>query len=222
MNLASNRINSFEFGVFTMLPKTLKYLNVANNVLSYGYYLAEFGSLQNLVTLTFSYQSFFHQVWVKNFLIRCNYTLDPCNSVKTDGLSNFTESPNTGKVIRQFSSSLKRPKNITVYIPPKMEVLYFHDNMYKLELQDFTLKSVNGPKLTHFHLQNNIIYSLTGPIIGLSSVLHADLSNNFCSYISPKFFNDFQNISFHDLSHNALGEIIENDVNGNIFAIFSS
>nr|XP_022305233.1 toll-like receptor 4 [Crassostrea virginica] len=200
-----------------MLPKTIKYLNVANNVLSYGYYLAEFGSLQNLVTLNKSYQAFFHQVWVQSFLIGCNDTLDPCNSVKTDVERNITENSDTGEVIGQFSSSLQRLKNITIYFPPKMEVLYFHDNMYKLELQDFTLKSVDGPKLTHFHLQNNIIYSLTGPITGLSSVVHADLSNNFCSYISPKFFNDFQNLSFLDLSHNALGEIIENDVNGNIF-----
>ncbi|XP_078329102.1 toll-like receptor 4 [Crassostrea virginica] len=217
LNLASNRINSFEFGVFSMLPKTIRYLNVANNALSYGYYLAEFGSLQNLVTLNISYQAFFHQVWVQNFLIGCNDTRDPCNSVKTDVERNFTENSDTGEVIGQFSSSLQRLKNITIYFPPKMEVLYFHDNMYKLELQDFTLKSVDGPKLTHFHLQNNIIYSLTGPITGLSSVVHADLSNNFCSYISPKFFNDFQNMSFLDLSHNALGEIIENDVNGNIF-----
>nr|XP_022305213.1 toll-like receptor 2 [Crassostrea virginica]XP_022305214.1 toll-like receptor 2 [Crassostrea virginica]XP_022305215.1 toll-like receptor 2 [Crassostrea virginica] len=195
LNLASNHV-SFEFGVLSMLPKTIKYLNVANNVLSYGYYLAEFGSLQNLVSLNISYQSFVHQVWVQNFV---------------------PENPDTGEVMGKFSYCSQSPENITIYFPPKMQVLYFHDNMYKLELPDFTFKSVDGPKLTHVHLQNNIIYSLTGPITGLSSVVYADLSNNFCSYISPKFFNDFQNMSFLDLSHNALGEIVEKDVTGNIF-----
>ncbi|XP_062591439.1 toll-like receptor 4 [Saccostrea cucullata] len=44
LNLASNRINSLETGLLTELPKSLKHLNLANNILSFGFYLAEFGS----------------------------------------------------------------------------------------------------------------------------------------------------------------------------------
>lgn len=61
LNLASNRINSLELGVLSTLPKSLKHLNLANNVLSFGFYLAEFGSLENIVSLNTSFQSYFHQ-----------------------------------------------------------------------------------------------------------------------------------------------------------------
>jgi Leucine-rich repeat (LRR) protein len=59
LNLASNRIHSLEFGVLNDLPKSLKHLNIANNILSYGHYIIEFGVLQNLVTLNLSFSLLF-------------------------------------------------------------------------------------------------------------------------------------------------------------------
>jgi Leucine-rich repeat (LRR) protein len=83
-------------------------------------------------------------------------------------------------------------------------------------LPDFVFKSVNKPALTHMFMQNNIIYRLNGPLKGLGTVRYADFSNNFCSYISPRFFKDFPNLSYLDLSHNALGELLESDQKGEI------
>lgn len=211
LNLASNRINSLELGVISALPKSLKHLNLANNVLSFGFYLAEFGSLENIVSLNASFQSYFHQLEIKDFLIRCNDTpyRPRCNSDRTREQIKVID-------VNQWNR-LDRRKNISIYLPPKLEVLYFHDNLYKLTLQDFTFKTVGPSRVTHFYLQNNIIYQLNGPIMGLNSIQYIDLSNNFCNFISDRFFDGIHNVSFLDLSQNALGEVLENDVKGIIF-----
>ncbi|XP_061165590.1 toll-like receptor 4 [Saccostrea echinata] len=205
LNLASNRINSLEFGVLSELPKSLKHLNLANNVLSYGLYIVEFGGLINVVTLNASFQSSFHQIRVKDFFLSCNDTRLVCRTLSENHRGNLVRN-------NRLSSY-----NITIFIPPKIQAFYFHDNLYKMTLQDYALSSTSKPVLTKLYLQNNIIYKLIGPITGIASVFHADFSNNFCSYISPRFFEDFKNLSFLDLSHNALGENLENDLDGNLF-----
>lgn len=213
LNLASNRINSLELGVLSTLPKSLKHLNLANNVLSFGFYLAEFGSLENIVSLNTSFQSYFHQLEIKDFFVRCNDTRNRqiCNSDRShDHLR--------GKEVMQWNQlSLARRKNISIYLPPKLEVLYFHDNLYKLTLQDFTFKTVGPSSVTYLYLQNNIIYELNGPILGLDSLQYIDLSNNFCNFISDRFFDGIHNATYLDLSQNALGEVLEKDVKGIIF-----
>ncbi|XP_061165533.1 toll-like receptor 4 [Saccostrea echinata] len=210
LNLASNRINSLELGVLTELPKSLKHLNLANNVLSFGLYLAEFGVMDNMVTLNASFQSSFHQLKIKDFFIGCNDTRPVCATMSENQHGNLVSNN------RRFSSLL-RPKNITIYLPPKLKSLYFHDNLYKMTLQDFAFTSVTKSALSKVYLQNNIIYEMNGPITGIDNVVYMDLSNNFCSNISPRFFEDFKNLCYLDLSHNALGENLENDIDGKIF-----
>ncbi|XP_061165648.1 toll-like receptor 4 [Saccostrea echinata] len=209
LNLASNRINSLEAGVLSDLPKSLKHLNLANNRLSFGIYLVEFGDLSNIVTVNASFQSSFHQLKVEDIVMSCNDTRPVC----------ATLSENQHRYLRsnRWSTLLLRPKNITILLPSTLQSVYFHDNMYKMTLQDFSFKFISKPALSKLYLQNNIIYELNGPIVGMKSVFHADFSNNFCRYISPRFFEDFRNLSHLDLSYNALGENLENDVDGKIF-----
>lgn len=213
LNLASNRINSLELGVLSTLPKSIKHLNLANNDLSFGYYLAEFGNLQNIVSLNISFQSSFHQIWTENFLIRCNDTRrrSVCRSERS------TDQDDGQKQIKWNNFSLKRRMNISIYLPPRIEKLYLHDNLYKMTVQDYSFTSLGPPSLTHVYLQNNIIYQLNGPITGLTSIYYMDMSNNFCGFISSCFFDDFKNMSYLDLSQNALGEVLENDVDGQVF-----
>ncbi|XP_052693897.1 toll-like receptor 4 [Crassostrea angulata] len=207
LNLASNRINSLEFGVLSTLPKSLKHLNLANNVLSYGFYIAEFGSLHSMISLNISFQSYFHQLKYSDLLNVCNDSRTQQTSVR----SNYPvkDSKTTGN--SQVSSTL------SLYLPPNLEVFYFHDNMYKMTLEKFSFTSLGPPKITHLYFQNNIIYGLNGPILGANSVRYIDLSNNFCNFISDQFFDGMNNVSYLDLSKNALGKVLEDDYNGNIF-----
>ncbi|XP_062587183.1 toll-like receptor 4 [Saccostrea cucullata] len=211
LNLAYNRINSLESGVLTEFPKSLKYLNLANNVLSFGIYLLEFGDLSNIITINASFQSSFHQMRLIEFFTSCKDT-------KPGQCANLTENQNGETTVKKrINLTLQTQVNITVFLPPNLKTLYFHDNLYKMTLQNFVFKSVKAPVLSRIYFQNNIIYELNGPITGIESVFHADFSNNFCSYISPWFFKDLKNISYLDLSKNALGENLENDVEGEIF-----
>jgi Leucine-rich repeat (LRR) protein len=212
LNLASNRISSLELGVLAELPSSLKHLNIANNKLGFGLYIAEFGSLENIVTLNVSFQSSFHQIYTKQFLVSCNDTRRPACTTSTEGYNDVTLSK------LSHLSLPGGPFNITVYLPPNLQRFYFHDNLYKMAVQDFVLKSTRTPAaVTHLYAQNNIIYNLTGPVNGVQSVRYVDLSNNFCTILSPHFFKYFRSLSYLDLSHNALGESFENDKKGEIF-----
>ncbi|XP_062597980.1 toll-like receptor 4 [Saccostrea cucullata] len=209
LNLASNRINSLEWGVLSELPTSLKHLNLANNVLSFGLYIVELGNVANLLTIDASFQSSFHQLKLKDFFIGCNDTKPVCNN-----------SSSNDKHVDLFMNgwlSVQRQANITISLPSTLQYFYFHDNLYKMTLQEFTFRFFGKPMLSHIYMQNSIIYKLNGPMKGLESVIYADFSNNFCSYISPRFFEDFKNLSHLDLSNNVLGETIENDINGDIF-----
>ncbi|XP_062601892.1 toll-like receptor 4 [Saccostrea cucullata] len=210
LNLASNRINSLELGVLTELPKSLKYLNLANNVLSFGFYLLEFGDLSNIITINASFQSSFHQIRLKDFSTSCKDTKQECANLIENQHGETT-------VKKRLKLPLLTQVNVTVFLPPNLKTLYFHDNLYKMTLQNFVFKTIKTPELSRVYFQNNIIYELNGPITGIESVIHADFSNNFCSYISPGFFKDLKNLSYIDLSNNALGENLENDVEGEIF-----
>ncbi|XP_056003257.1 toll-like receptor 4 [Ostrea edulis] len=208
LNIASNRISRLEFGVLTELPRSLKHLNLANNILSFGFYIVEFGDLENVVSLNISFQAFFHQIYTKQFFIQCNDTRPDLQ----------TESHSELPMLSTASlSTFRGTQNISIFIPPKLERFYSHDNLYKVVLQDYVFKTVSKPVLTHIFMQNSFVYRLNGPLKGIESVIYANFSNNFCSYISPRFFEDFPNLSQLDLSHNALGEHLESDHQGEIF-----
>ncbi|XP_048749353.2 toll-like receptor 4 [Ostrea edulis] len=210
LNIASNRISSLEFGVLTELPRSLKHLNIANNILSFGLYIIEFSDLKNVVSLNISFQATFHQIYTKNFSIQCNDTRpDLKHCTEFHGVESMSSSASL--------STFRKTQNISIFIPPKLKRFYFHDNLYKLVLQDYVFKTVSKPVLTHIFMQNCIIYRLNGPLKGIESVRYADFSNNFCSYISPRFFEDLPNLSHLDLSNNALGENLESDHKGEIF-----
>nr|XP_011430876.2 toll-like receptor 4 isoform X2 [Crassostrea gigas] len=209
LNLASNRINSLEFGVLSTLPKSLKHLNLANNVLSFGFYILEFGSLHSLITVNVSFQSKFHQLKYKDFF-------NVCNDSRTRQIGNYGSSHSIVTDSNKTKISLVS-STVRLYIPPSLEIFYFHDNMYKMTLEKFAFSSKGPPKITHLYFQNNIIYQLNGPISGANSVRYMDLSNNFCNFISDYFFDDLKNLSYLDLSQNVLGKVLEDDNSGNTF-----
>ncbi|XP_061179490.1 toll-like receptor 4 [Saccostrea echinata] len=72
LNIASNRINVFQFRMLSVLPKTLRKLNVADNVLGVGAYLWTFGQLSSLQILNASFQSSFHNIKDFDFNVYCH------------------------------------------------------------------------------------------------------------------------------------------------------
>lgn len=85
INIALNRINSFEFGVLNLFPKSLRVLNIADNVLSFCFYLMEFASLSNVQILNIRFQNSFTSRGIyKNYIITTIQTKCPFRSCPSD------------------------------------------------------------------------------------------------------------------------------------------
>ncbi|XP_060075270.1 uncharacterized protein LOC132554958 [Ylistrum balloti] len=64
---------------------------------------------------------------------------------------------------------------------------------------------------------NNLFHSWKGPLLNLKHLKHADLSNNYCSYISDNFLMDKNRLETLLVQNNLLGLVLYKDVNGKIF-----
>ncbi|XP_056002205.1 toll-like receptor 4 isoform X2 [Ostrea edulis] len=226
LNLASNRIHSLETGALTSLPKSLRVLNLSDNILSFGFYIMEFAVLQNLEILNISFQLQFHQAIMNiEFFENCNDTLNPSRMADPDHKNDDHSKIKTywNELISEphrFNSSLQglagNIENFTIYFPPNAREIYFHDNLYKFSVPKLPIGMNN--KLSHLFVQRNIIYELRGPITGLGNVEYIDFSGNFCGYLARDIFKDFPKLKHFNLSNNALGASFEADENGQIFS----
>ena len=236
LNVASNRISSLELGALSLLPKSLRVLDIADNVLTFGFYMMEFAVLYNLEILNVSFQDSFHQVGLNGaFAENCNDTrkIGPCVSVKgtveDNDQSVMDRKINKGSLFPDLMNNVfttvldhtyidgfpKATKIYTIYLPRNLRKLYYHDNLYKMSIPSFPFSPNN--KLTHVFGQQNIIYELVGPVTGVTHVLYMDLSGNFCKFISKTFFRTFSNLEFLNLSNNALSQTFENENEGELF-----
>nr|XP_022308408.1 toll-like receptor 2 [Crassostrea virginica] len=206
LNVASNRIHSLELGLLSLLPKSLRVINVADNVLSFGFYLMEVSSLGRLEILNASFQHSFHQVDFHNFFDKkCNDTRKPsCNCL------------NFYKLLAPVPNELSiGVLNYTLYLPRNAKKIYIHDNLLKVSIREFPFSPNN--RLTHIFAQNNIVYELIGPFTGLLKLQYLDLSGNFCKFINKKFFQHFPSLRFLNLSNNALSQTFRSDDQGELF-----
>ena len=204
LNVASNRIHSLELGLFSLLPKSLRVINVADNVLSFGFYLMEVSSLGRLEILNASFQHSFHQVDFHNFFDKkCNDTRKPSSYlntkqaliIKDDKDSNYL---NFYKLLAPVPNELSiGVLNYTLYLPRNARKFYVHDNLLKVSIREFPFAPYN--RLTHIYAQNNIVYELIGPFTGLFKLQYLDLSGNFCKFINRKFFQHFPSLQFLNL-----------------------
>lgn len=216
LNIASNRISSFETGFLNVLPKSLRILNIADNVLSFGMFIFEFSVLPNLEILNVSFQDSFHQVGMNgDFFENCNDTkVATCNCMNNNKYMYESNSASKSNTISLQGFS-KPSANISFYLPRNLQKLYYHDNLYKMLIPEFPMGLNNS--LTHIYLQRNIIYEVIGPITGLKRVRYVGFSGNFCKFIAKSFFIPFVGLEILNLSNNALSQIFESDENGEFF-----
>ncbi|XP_062579321.1 toll-like receptor 4 [Saccostrea cucullata] len=230
-NLASNRIQTLETGVLTSLPKSLRVLNLADNMLSFGFYLMEFAVMRNLEVLNISLQNFSHQIRMSvDFFKNCNDTRSPPRvhvaGVNQNAIENYQSYKDTSytyemiSVSQEFYSNFRWSQgtfdNFTLFIPPNLTSLFWHDCLYKLYIPKLPVDANN--KMSKILMQRNIIYNLIGPVTGMKHVQYFDLSGNFCGYISKEFLRYFTGLKYLNLSNNALGPSFENDEFGEILA----
>nr|XP_022291572.1 toll-like receptor 6 [Crassostrea virginica]XP_022291573.1 toll-like receptor 6 [Crassostrea virginica] len=200
LSLASNRLELFETGVLSNLPKTLQIFSTAENKLTSGAYLLEFPSLPEVKVYNRSFQ-FHPPKYPESMVDQCEEKLD----------ENFKNQD-----VRMTSA--KSEFNWSLPLPPKLEIFYAQSS--RLYLEDPTF-SVNAPNLRHLYFQNNFIMSLKRPIHATNNSIETlDLSNNLMSHIFQ--MNDLQYLKHLDLSHNVLGQDFEEDIDGKICRTFTS
>ena len=177
LNIASNRISLFERGALSLLPKTLRILNGADNKPVFGSCLMEVPSFNSLEMLNISFQNYFHQVDFKYFFDeKCNDTRKTSPSFSTRQTLNDNDHKNYSNYnMFLIPDELSKPVfNYTLYLPHNLRKLYFHDSLMKTSIRRFPFAPNN--RLTHVIVQNNIVYELIGPFTGLLKLQYLDLS----------------------------------------------
>ena len=164
LSLASNRMELFEPGVISVLPKTLQTLSLAENKLTSGAYIVEFYFLSSLTILNMSYQ--LHPAKFPQSI------LDLCFDKKEKDIISDNFQRNLS--YRGFNFNWSMP------FPPKLETLYAQSSRLLIKDPKF---SVHAPSLKHVYLQDNFLLSLGEPVLAKGNRIESlDISNNFCSH----------------------------------------
>ncbi|XP_048770821.2 toll-like receptor 4 [Ostrea edulis] len=209
LSLDSNRLEIFEPGVIGWLPKTLEVFSMANNKLTAGIYLLEFASMTNLRIMNASFQRY-PPKYPDSVFDRCQDKLErQFYDAAHDSTNNMPENH------IDYDNDSYLSFNWTILLPPNLETYDFHSSGLYFHVINF---SVYAPNLRHVYLQNNFIMSWTGHIqMKNSNILAFDMSNNFCSHVSPQSLQDFKHVKYLNISHNDLGQDLEKDTTGQLF-----
>ncbi|XP_062602851.1 toll-like receptor 4 [Saccostrea cucullata] len=201
LSFAHNRIELIGKGVFPNMPKSLERLSFALNRLTTGIYLFEFHTLHNLKELNMT------------FLLKqpkyFSFIFEKCNENK-ELKSQESMSARNSKPYFEF----RRSSNITVYMPPKLET--FNANSSKLYGRIPKLR-ISANNLKNLYAQNNLLFSWNQPLFGFERLERVDLSNNFCSSISPAFTASGKRLKYMSLARNMLARSIQLDFRCQIF-----
>ncbi|KAK6171552.1 hypothetical protein SNE40_019716 [Patella caerulea] len=201
-----NRIDIFQKGAILLLPDTLKYVSAKSNRFTLGTYLhSDPLHVYGIQELDLSYQMEndrnLHDLYINYRNDFTQQRRDPiqCNN----GLK-------LKKEIRTQPDS-----QILIHIPPNLTTLYL-DNLqlpFCLSHMRFSNNSLGSVSLA----MNNF-WSWEGPISGVKTIKHLNLSNNFCNKITPGFFCEFTSLETLDLRNNFLESAICSDTNGTLFS----
>ena len=197
LSLTGNRIALLENMLTMYLPKSLKYLNIGDNVLIFGWYVFLGYFLSNLERLDVAHSEDYKQ----DFNLECNYYSNSCDQ----------------KEEIQHPILKNAIQNQTYRLPPKLKHINIANQRINLET-DFGhgVQFYSKNSLTHLYASGNLFYNIP-EFSGLQHLQYADLSNNFCSNFTKQVFRDMNVLSFLNLSRNYLGGILKNQASFDLF-----
>lgn len=202
MDLSSNRIEMMEKDVPKYLPSNLTFINVSDNQFTWGMYMLSYPFLRNLriadASLQYSYS------FTNIMEMGCENSLD-CDDGPTESLTYSGDASDQPDV----TISSFRKINVTVYVPPKLEKIFFHTSKFYFNIEEI---HVGNNHVKEYHVQNNFFYSLIGPMYGMEFAEYLDFSRNFVKNISENFFDTFPNLTHVNLSRNLLGNCLNEKV----------
>ncbi|XP_061176380.1 toll-like receptor 4 [Saccostrea echinata] len=210
LHVASNRLEILEPGVFKNLPKTLEKLSVAENKLTSGLYVLEFSMLENLRVYNTSLQK--HPAKFPNSIIdKCIEKRESCNDVlHCQDVTN-----------NQTLNNIDTTSSFMWHFPRNLEEIYAYSSRLYFKIPEF---NISAPSLRIVELQDNFLHSFEGPVYiqPTNNQITLDVSNNFCSHISPNAIKNGGQLQNFNISHNDIGQDLEKDVMGKTFESFVS
>ncbi|CAC5412711.1 unnamed protein product [Mytilus coruscus] len=212
--LNSNRLQLFEEGAMDFFSKTLKILSGADNEFSFsGRYTDDLIKL-TVHEVNMSYLGMSHFLKYSNE--NCDHTLitpSRCNynpkvfkkvTIKTPNLKNDT----SNSLFSSFGDDI-------VLIPYQLRKLHLRECKLRYYLPDITF---SNNLLEYADFSSNTFYDWQGPLGNLNQLKFFNLSNNYCSKVSTKFFTGMPNLTTLLLQNNLLGFVLPSDNSGEILA----
>ncbi|XP_063448354.1 toll-like receptor 4 [Mytilus trossulus] len=212
--LNSNRLQLFEKGAIEFFPRTLKILSVADNEFSFsGEYIKDIiKSTLHEVNISFIGMSHY----LKNPDESCDHTLitpSPCNycpdTYKNDVIERHELNSGTNNsLFTLFDHDI-------VYIPFELRKIHLRECKLRYYLPEIIF---SNNMLDYVDFSSNTFFDWQGPLGNLYQLKFFNLSNNFCSKVSPEFFTGMPNLTTLLVQSNLLGFVIPSDKNGEILA----
>nr|XP_022296915.1 toll-like receptor 13 isoform X2 [Crassostrea virginica] len=177
--LSSNRIEQIENGAPYFFPQSLEKASVADNLFTFGLYIFEVISLQNLKWLNMSLQQMPHSPVevVENIL-------HFCVNKRRNIISDMEVYP-SNETIKHAQEMFKAMStyNFTIPVPPNLEIIYAQEMglryvIPKLEFSQNTVKEL--------YMQGNTFYRWAGPIIGNQIQTLAESTRNNISLLKEQ------------------------------------
>ena len=202
LDLSSNRLELMDDDVPKYFPLNLEILNVSVNQISWGRYVILYPFLKNLETVDCSgqYSYKYHNVDA----LTCENEVE-CIEWSSIPFDTYSDD----KQIHLNNSYVFDRRNITFNVPPKLKKLYFHSSQFRFSIGKV---HIGRNHIKEYHVQNNFLNALVGPIYGLEYAQFVDFYGNFIRNISLGFFDWTPNITHLNFSNNLLGNCLSDVV----------
>ncbi|XP_056014234.1 toll-like receptor 4 [Ostrea edulis] len=204
ISFARNRMELIGKGVLPHMPETLEKLSFGLNRLTTGIYLFEFHTLRNLkeynMTLLLKSQKYYASIFEN--------CIEKRDSTISIGLLNEIDKRDGQGMLNYWKP------NITWYFPPKLETLFANSSKLYME---FPAVIINATSLKNVYFQNNMLFEWNLPVFGAEKLERIDLSNNFCSRMSPHFTKTATGLKYMNIARNMLARSLKADQRCQLF-----
>ncbi|XP_063432699.1 toll-like receptor 4 [Mytilus trossulus] len=199
LHIEGNRIQLVESGALLYIPNTIRNVFAADNQFSFGGYIKDV--LKTSIHFVNVSNMFTHHYPIEKPEM-CDFPEDRCIRSE-DGHK------------RYLHSVEEEQNNIPPYIsvPPNMTKVIYRGCNLRFEIP-FLLISSN--KVKFIDASFNMFYSWKGPVTSFNYIEYLDLSNNFCTNVSNKFFLRVPNLKYLYVQSNLLGFVLPKDTDGAI------
>ena len=202
IHINGNRLASIELNALELLPSTLETVFMEDNKISFGPFALQLGCLTSLKRLEVNRQDIPHPVTAFNDEVN---VVD--NNIDTSG-----GCPVPRKRSRERNCSLEVHKHLHLRnftFPQTLKTVGFCSSNLRYEPSSLPFPVPLKNNVETFDLSNNIIYVWNDSLVYFGYLKNLNLSNNFCSYVSGKFFENCPEIEILDASYNKLGPSLE-------------